>query len=51
MKRLLGFPTLALVLIVSVPAIAATKTVTLSVPGMNCQRRLKSDPPCGGIVG
>ena len=36
MKRLLGLPTLTLALIVSVPAIAATKTVTLSVPGMNC---------------
>ena len=36
MKRLLGFPTLALALIMSVPAIAATRTVTLSVPGMNC---------------
>jgi len=36
MKRLLGLATLALALIMSVPAIAATKTVTLSVPGMNC---------------
>lgn len=36
MKRLLGFPMLTLALIVSVPVIAATKTVTLSVPGMNC---------------
>ncbi len=36
MKRLLGFPTLALALIMSVPVIAATRTVTLSVPGMNC---------------
>jgi mercuric ion binding protein len=36
MKRLLGFLTLTLALTVSVPAFAATKTVTLSVPGMNC---------------
>lgn len=36
MKRLLGFLTLTLALTVSVPAVAATKTVTLSVPGMNC---------------
>ena len=36
MKRLLGFPMLTIALIVSVPVIAATKTVTLSVPGMNC---------------
>ena len=36
MKRLLGFLTLTLPLAVSVPAVAATKTVTLSVPGMNC---------------
>jgi len=38
MKRLLGFPMLTLALIVSVPVIAATKTVTLSVPGMNWRR-------------
>ncbi len=36
MKKLLTLPMLAFALGVSAPAIAASKTVTLSVPGMNC---------------
>ena len=36
MTRRLCFPTLALGLIMSMSAVAATSTVTLSVPGMDC---------------
>ncbi|AJP47312.1 mercury transporter [Rugosibacter aromaticivorans] len=36
MKKLLAWACLALALALSGPAMAAPKTVTLSVPGMNC---------------
>jgi periplasmic mercuric ion binding protein len=36
MKRLLAWPCFALALVLNGPVAAGTKTVTLSVPGMNC---------------
>jgi mercuric ion binding protein len=36
MKKLLAWPCLALAVALNGPATAAPKTVTLSVPGMNC---------------
>lgn len=37
MKHIVNLAILAALVVLSVPATAATKTVTLSVPGMQCQ--------------
>ncbi len=37
MKQVSNFAILAVLVLVAVPVTAATKTVTLSVPGMQCQ--------------